>query len=89
MLKLQTFFERMKSILNSEIIQHYDLLIDENNDPVHDPKPLRDYSVNISDRMQHSNSLNISLSSTTILPNSVGFSINFSRFFQFGGLLFL
>ena len=33
----------MKSILNSEIIQHYDLLIDENNDPVHDPKPLRDY----------------------------------------------
>ena len=43
MLKLQTVFERMKSILNSEIIQHYDLLIDENNDPVHDPKPLRDY----------------------------------------------
>ena len=33
----------MKSILNSEIIQHYDLLIDENNDPVHAPKPLRDY----------------------------------------------
>ena len=29
--------------MNSEIIQHYDLLIDENNDPVHDPKPLRDY----------------------------------------------
>lgn len=25
------------------IICHYDLLIDENNDPVHDPKPLRDY----------------------------------------------
>lgn len=22
---------------------HYDLLIDENNDPVHDPKPLQDY----------------------------------------------
>lgn len=33
----------MKSILNSEIIQHYALLIDENNDPVHTPKPLRDY----------------------------------------------
>lgn len=29
--------------MNSEIIQHYDLLIDENNDPVHAPKPLRDY----------------------------------------------
>ena len=29
--------------MNSEIIKHYDLLIDENNDPVHDPKPLRDY----------------------------------------------
>lgn len=27
----------------NEIIDHYDLLIDENNDPVHDPKPLRDY----------------------------------------------
>ncbi len=26
-----------------EIIEHYDLLIDENNDPVHDSKPLRDY----------------------------------------------
>ena len=24
-------------------ISHYDLLIDEGNDPVHDPKPLRDY----------------------------------------------
>ncbi|MBR4942305.1 MAG: class I SAM-dependent methyltransferase [Clostridia bacterium] len=23
--------------------EHYDLLIDEDNDPVHDPKPLRDY----------------------------------------------
>ena len=32
-----------KSILKSEIIRHYDLLIDENNDPVHDPKPLQDY----------------------------------------------
>lgn len=28
---------------NKEIINHYDLLIAENNDPVHDPKPLRDY----------------------------------------------
>lgn len=25
------------------VIEHYDLLIEENNDPVHDPKPLRDY----------------------------------------------
>ncbi len=27
----------------NEVINHYDSLIDENNDPVHDPKPLRDY----------------------------------------------
>lgn len=26
-----------------DVIDHYDKLIDENNDPVHDPKPLRDY----------------------------------------------
>ena len=26
-----------------ELIEHYDLLIEENNDPVLDPKPLRDY----------------------------------------------
>ena len=32
----------MKSI-NSDVIQHYDLLIEENNDPVRDPKPLKDY----------------------------------------------
>lgn len=25
------------------VIHHYDLLIEENNDPVHDPKPLQDY----------------------------------------------
>ena len=25
------------------VIRHYDKLIDENNDPVHDPKPLREY----------------------------------------------
>lgn len=25
------------------MIRHYDLLIDENNDPIHDPKALRDY----------------------------------------------
>ena len=27
----------------NELIRHYDSLIDEGNDPVHDPKPLRDY----------------------------------------------
>lgn len=27
----------------NDIIEHYDSLIEENNDPVHDPKPLRDY----------------------------------------------
>ena len=33
-------------IINSktnDVVRHYDLLIEENNDPVHDPKPLRDY----------------------------------------------
>lgn len=30
-------------ISNNGIIEHYDLLIDENNDPVHDPEPLREY----------------------------------------------
>ena len=27
----------------NSVIEHYNQLIDENNDPVHDPKPLRDY----------------------------------------------
>ena len=27
----------------NDLIRHYDRLIDENNDPVHDPKPLQDY----------------------------------------------
>ena len=35
--------ERMQTANRSAIIHHYDLLIDENNDPVHDPKPLREY----------------------------------------------
>ena len=26
-----------------DVVRHYDLLIDENNDPVHDPKPLQNY----------------------------------------------
>lgn len=26
-----------------QLIEHYDALIDENNDPVHDPAPLKDY----------------------------------------------
>ena len=30
-------------VKRNDIIEHYDLLLDENNDPVHDPKPLRDY----------------------------------------------
>ena len=29
--------------MNEGIIHHYDMLIDMNNDPVHDPAPLRDY----------------------------------------------
>lgn len=34
---------RMKELVKNDAINHYDLLIDENNDPVHDPKPLQDY----------------------------------------------
>ena len=29
--------------MKTDIITHYNLLIDENNDPVNDPKPLQDY----------------------------------------------
>lgn len=29
--------------ITDDVIQHYDSLVKENNDPVHDPKPLRDY----------------------------------------------
>ena len=28
---------------NDDVVRHYDLMIDENNDPVHDPEPLREY----------------------------------------------
>ena len=35
--------ERMQAINRSAIIHHYDLLIDENNDPVRDSEPLREY----------------------------------------------
>lgn len=41
------FFDYMKGgdrmCCKNDIIRHYDLLIDEGNDPVHDPKLLRDY----------------------------------------------
>ena len=29
--------------MRNECAKHYDILIDENNDPVHDPQPLKDY----------------------------------------------
>lgn len=29
--------------MNNAIASHYDILIDENNDPVHDPEPLKEY----------------------------------------------
>lgn len=41
---LKNLFELLREyILNNSVIQHYDLLIDENNDPARDPKPLQDY----------------------------------------------
>ena len=32
-----------RNIMMNQVIEHYDLLIEEGNDPVHDPKPLQDY----------------------------------------------
>lgn len=29
--------------MKNDVIKHYDLLIDEGNDPVHDSEPLREY----------------------------------------------
>lgn len=41
---LKTMVElRIKELLKNDVISHYDLLIDEDNDPVHDPEPLQDY----------------------------------------------
>ena len=40
----QAFFERVTAQHN--VINHYDALIDENNDPVHDPEPLKAYMDN-------------------------------------------
>lgn len=37
------FLSKRKKIMKTTVIDHYDLLIDENNDPVNDPKPLQDY----------------------------------------------
>ena len=34
---------RIQEILMNKAASHYDLLIDEDNDPVHDPAPLQDY----------------------------------------------
>lgn len=34
---------RMKELLRNDAVSHYDLLIDEDNDPVHDPEPLQNY----------------------------------------------
>lgn len=41
---LKNMFELLREYKqNNSVIQHYDLLIDENNDPARDPKPLQDY----------------------------------------------
>ncbi len=36
-------FKKKRKMLMSDVIEHYNKLIDENNDPARDPKPLRDY----------------------------------------------
>ncbi len=35
--------KKLKGMSYMTITEHYDKLIDENNDPVHDPEPLKDY----------------------------------------------
>ena len=41
---LKTMVElKLKDIVKTSAVLHYDLLVDEGNDPVRDPKPLRDY----------------------------------------------
>lgn len=35
--------KQIEDYINENLIKHYDLLIDENNDPVRDSQPLRDY----------------------------------------------
>ena len=34
---------RIKELLSNNVIEHYDRLIDENNDPLNDPEPLKKY----------------------------------------------
>ena len=34
---------RVRELQKSDVVSHYDLLIDEGDDPVHDPEPLQDY----------------------------------------------
>lgn len=48
-----------------KIIEHYDLLIDENNDPVHDPKQLKDY-MNKWDGMPFLNSMELNPSKSVL-----------------------
>lgn len=50
---------------NQKIIEHYDLLIDENNDPVHDPKQLQDY-MNKWDGQPFLNSMELDLSKSVL-----------------------
>lgn len=38
-----SFEERRHACVCDSVAHHYDLLINKNNDPVHDPKPLQDY----------------------------------------------
>ena len=54
----------------NDIAKHYDTLIDENNDPVYDPKPLRDY-MNKWDGPQFIDKMNLD-KSKSILEIGVG-----------------
>ena len=48
-----------------DVIHHYDMLIDENNDPYRDPKPLQDY-MDKWDGMEFINSMSLSKDKTVL-----------------------
>ena len=75
----------------NEVIEHYNKLIDENNDPVHDSKPLKDYMDKWdgerfieSMKLKKINGLWKSESEQVVLPLKLLPSANY-----FGGLIFL
>jgi len=65
-----TLGEMIDAVLSNPVARYYDELIEENNDPVHDPAPLRDY-MDKWDGMPFMNALDLS-SEKTVLEIGVG-----------------